>query len=55
MKVYVVEVHGEPEDVFLDKTEAHLYAETWYGCHQDGVCTDGIVVVAYKAEPVNVS
>lgn len=47
MKIFVVELNSIPEKFFIDKLEAHRWAEKQYGCHQDGICINGVEIVAY--------
>lgn len=49
MKVYIVMLHDTPQEVFLDKMEAHNWAENMYGCKADGICVDGVSVVAFES------
>jgi hypothetical protein len=46
-KVYVVERDGRVEQVFFTEEDAHSYAEWKYGSKSDGICVEGVGVVAY--------
>lgn len=51
-KIYFVLRDELPVKVFLDKTEAHEWAEDVYGSRSDGICVAGVRVHAARYELV---